>query len=98
MYYFIYGCFYLLSLLPMRLLYMLSDLVYIIVYRLLGYRKKVVFGNLHIAFPEKTEKELEIIARKFYHNLLDSFIETIKLLSADKRFLERRVTVNYEAL
>jgi Kdo2-lipid IVA lauroyltransferase/acyltransferase len=98
MYYLVYGCFYLLSLLPMRILYMLSDLVYLIVYRLLGYRKKVVFENLQIAFPKKTEKELEEIAGKFYHNLLDSFIETIKLVSAGKRFLEKRVTVNHEVL
>ena len=98
MYYLIYGCFFLLSLLPMRVLYMVSDLAYLIVYRWLGYRKNVVFGNLKIAFPEKTEKELEDIARKFYHNLLDSFIETIKLFSASQRFLGRRVTANQEIL
>jgi KDO2-lipid IV(A) lauroyltransferase len=82
----------------MRALYVLSDVVYLIVYRLLGYRKKVVFGNLRIAFPHKSEKELEVIARKFYHNLIDSFIETIKLVTASDRFLEKRVTVNHEVL
>src|SRR3954471_11837254 len=98
MYYLIYGFFYLLSLLPMRILFVLSDIVYLIVYRLFGYRKKVVFANLQIAFPEKTEKELEDIANKFYHNLLDSFIESIKLFSAGKKFLEKRVTMNQEVL
>src|SRR5689334_8172624 len=98
MYYLLYACFYLLSLLPMRVLYLLSDLVYLIVYRMLGYRKQVVMGNLKMVFPGKTEKELLNIASKFYHNLLDSFLETIKLFSAGKRFHEKRITGNFEVL
>src|SRR3982751_4093142 len=98
MYYLLYACFYLFSLLPMRVLYMVSDFVYLIVYRMLGYRKKVVMSNLQMVFPEKTEKELHLIAGKFYHNLLDSFLETIKLFSAGSRFHEKRITGNFEVL
>jgi KDO2-lipid IV(A) lauroyltransferase len=98
MYYIVFGLFYLLSLLPMRILYIISDGIYLVVYYLIGYRKKVVMQNLEIAFPEKTHVERVKIAKAFYHNLLDSFIETIKLLSASRRFLEKRVTANWEAL
>lgn len=55
-------------------------------------------SNLEIAFPEKSDAERRKIAKAFYHNLLDSFIETIKLVSASKRFLEKRVDANWEVL
>ena len=54
--------------------------------------------NLDIAFPEKSKAEKVKIAKAFYHNLLDSFIETIKLVSASRRFLEKRITANWEVL
>jgi Kdo2-lipid IVA lauroyltransferase/acyltransferase len=98
MYYILYGFFYLLSLLPMFVLYIISDGIYLIVYYVIGYRKKVVMQNLEIAFPEKSYEERVKIAKAFYHNLLDSFIETIKLVSASQRFLEKRVTANWEML
>jgi Kdo2-lipid IVA lauroyltransferase/acyltransferase len=98
MYYIIFGFFYLLSLLPMRILYIISDGVYGIAYYFIGYRKKVVMQNLEIAFPDKSNEERVKIAKAFYHNLIDSFIETIKLVSASRRFLEKRVTANWELL
>jgi KDO2-lipid IV(A) lauroyltransferase len=80
MYYIVYGLLYLLSLLPLKVLYLLSDLAYIILYRITGYRKTIVFQNLDIAFPQKTHQEKKIIAKKFYRNFCDTFIETIKLI------------------
>jgi len=93
MYYLIYGPIYLLSLLPLRFLYILADFIYVILYYLIGYRKKVVLKNLLTAFPEKTEAERKSIAKKFYKNFVDTFIETIKLLSSDKTFLSKHVTI-----
>src|SRR5438045_5175947 len=98
MYYIVFGFFYVLSLLPMRILYIISDGIYLIVYYVIGYRKKVVMKNLELAFPEKSNVERVKIAKAFYHNLLDSFIETIKLVSASRRFLEKRVSANWEVL
>ncbi len=98
MYYLVYGLVYLISLLPMRILYILSDGLYGIVYYLIGYRRKVVMQNLELAFPEKTTRDRVKIAKAFYHNLIDSFIETIKLVSASGSFLEKRVTANWEVL
>jgi KDO2-lipid IV(A) lauroyltransferase len=91
----IFGFLYLLSLLPLRLLFVLSDFAYVVLYYLVGYRKKVVFSNLSIAFPQKTEKEQREIAKRFYRNFTDNFIETIKLLSADKAYINRHFQSDY---
>src|SRR5579872_7431557 len=98
MYYLFYGFLYLVSLLPMRLLYLVSDALYGLIYYCIGYRKKVVMDNLRHAFPEKTEAERVRIAKKFYHNFIDSFIEVIKLVSASESWLSRRFTVDAEVL
>ena len=94
MYKFLYGFLYLFSLLPMPLLYLLSDGVYALMYYVFGYRKKVVMQNLLIAFPEKTEAERKKIAKKFYRNFLDTFVEIIKLMSASDSFLRKRISGN----
>jgi Kdo2-lipid IVA lauroyltransferase/acyltransferase len=69
---------YLLSLLPYKLIFLISDFLYIIVYYLVGYRKAIVFNNIRNSFPEKNDKEIKIIAKKFYHNLCDLIFELIK--------------------
>ena len=78
---------YALSLLPLRVLYFISDVVYVVLYRMIGYRKKLVRRQLEEAFPEKTEKELREIERKFYHWFCDYFVETIKMLSATDEYM-----------
>jgi len=98
MYYIVYFFFYLISLLPLRILYVLSDAIYLLMYYVVGYRKKVVMGNLDIVFPGKSREEKVRIAKKFYQNFIDSFIETIKLLSAPDSFFEKRFTGNWELI
>src|SRR2546423_4187142 len=98
MYFLTYAILYLFSLLPMRLLYLISDGIYILVYYLFGYRKEVVMQNLEIAFPEKTKAERKKIAKQFYHNFIDSFIESIKLISASDAFFQKRFTGNWEVI
>jgi KDO2-lipid IV(A) lauroyltransferase len=94
MYYIIYPLFYLFSLLPWRLMYFISDAIYGLVYYILGYRKDVVMKNLMIAFPEKTDTERTRIAKDFYHNLIDTFIEVIKLISISEKELTKRFSSN----
>ena len=89
-YHFFYSIFWLISLLPLRMLYILSDLVYPIVKR--TYRRKVVDDNLAKSFPEKTEEERDKIANKFYHQLCDYFAEDIKLFSMSKKEMMKRMT------
>lgn len=95
MYYIIYGFLFLLSLLPLRVLYILSDIISFFLFRVFGYRRKVIEGNLAIAFPEKIEAERKSIARKFHRNFTDSFIETIKCLSVSKSFYDRHCKTDF---
>lgn len=98
MYYIIYGFFYLLSLIPWRLIYLISDVLYAFVYYVIGYRKDVVMFNLSIAFPEKTESERIRIAKDFYHNFVDTIVETIKMISVSNNELKKRFSSNFEVL
>jgi Kdo2-lipid IVA lauroyltransferase/acyltransferase len=94
MYYLLYGLIYALSLLPMWILYGFSDGLAFLLYALIRYRRAIVLDNLRIAFPEKTEAERRRIARQFYRNFTDNFIETIKLLSASPAWLEKHFVID----
>jgi KDO2-lipid IV(A) lauroyltransferase len=96
MYYIVFGLLYLISLLPFFILYRISDLIAFVLYTIFGYRKQVVMQNLRFSFPEKSDKELKSIAKKFYKNFTDNWIETIKLLSISKKELNKRVSSNVE--
>jgi KDO2-lipid IV(A) lauroyltransferase len=80
----------LISYLPLPILYLISDLLYLVARFILGYRKKVIDENLKFAFPEKSEKERKRIRNRFYRNFTDSFAETIKLLTISPKEFERR--------
>ncbi len=80
-----------LSLLPMFVLYLISDLLFLILWYIIPYRKKIVFQNLRNSFPDKSEAELNQIAKKFYHHFLDLMMETLKGFTASKSWLEKRV-------
>ena len=92
LYYVLYSVVYVHSLLPLWLLYRLSDLLYLLLYGVVGYRKKMVRRHLKESFPEKDEKELRRIERAFYHWFCDYIYETIKLTSMSKKQMKRRVT------
>lgn len=83
----VYGFCYMISLLPLRVLYCISDVLYLLLYKLIGYRRRVVRNNLSTAFPEKDERERRTIEKKFYHFFCDYIIETIKLLSIRRKTL-----------
>jgi KDO2-lipid IV(A) lauroyltransferase len=94
MYYLIFPLLYLFSLLPMWLLYGLSDVLALLLYSVFRYRRGVVMANLRIAFPEKTDSERAAIAKSFYRNFTDSFIETMKLLSASPEYLRKHFVLD----
>ena len=75
-YIFTYSLIWLLHLLPERILYLLSDILYFLIYYVVAYRKKVVFRNLRRAFPEYDDRKIKRIARKFYQHLSDLFLES----------------------
>jgi len=84
---------HLLALMPFWVLYAVSDLMYVIVYWIVGYRKGIVRNNLKESFPEKSEKELRLIECKFYHHLADYFVETIKLLHISDDEMRQRCVI-----
>ena len=88
----------LLSLLPLRVLYLLSDVLCAVVYRLVRYRLDVVRKNLRNALPDKTDDELRLIERRYYRHLCDCIVETVKLLHISDRQLRRRVEVRNSGL
>ncbi len=85
---------YLISLLPFPVFYLLSDAVYFLLYRIIGYRKKVVYENLKNSFPEKTHDELKTIEKHFYKFLCDLFLETLKTLTISEKEAIKRCSFN----
>lgn len=83
---------YLLSLFPFWFLYCLSDILFVILYYVIGYRRKVVQDNLSNAFPEKTTNERRDIERKYYRYLADLIMETIKMITISEKEVMRRMT------
>jgi Kdo2-lipid IVA lauroyltransferase/acyltransferase len=98
MYYIVYGFLRFLSFIPLPLLYVLSDFVYVLLFYVIGYRRQVVMNNLTTAFPEKSEADRKKIMKAFYHNFCDTFIEMIKLFSWSEEEIKRRFKGNIEVL
>lgn len=89
----VYAVFYALSLLPMRVLYMIADVGYLLVYHVVRYRRKLVRRNLSTSFPEMSAEEIRRTERKFYQWFCDYFLEAVKLLSISDSELRKRLTV-----
>jgi KDO2-lipid IV(A) lauroyltransferase len=92
-YYIFFVFTWLITLLPFRALYIISDLVYFLIYHIFHYRREVVGKNLSNAFPEKSPDELDEIARRFYRHLSDLIIESLKALHMSPRQISRRFTI-----
>lgn len=86
----IYPILWLISILPFRLLYGLSDVLYIFLFKIFGYRKSTVKENLRLVFPDKSEKEIATITSQFYHHLCDMIVEAIKSLTISEREMKKR--------
>lgn len=99
LYYIFYGTIWTITLLPMRVLYIISDIIYINLYYFSAYRKNIVVENLRNAFPAKSNKEIDIITRKYFRHFSDLLIESFKLVHLSESGLRKRFTVtNIEIL
>lgn len=85
------GILWLVSLLPLRVLYLFSDFLYLLVRYVFRYRHKVIEENLSYAFPEKSEKEKKRIAGKFYRHFTDLMMESVKLHSIGANQMKQRL-------
>lgn len=88
---------YLLSLLPFFLVYGVSDFGYFLLYHVIGYRKKIVYENLRNAFPEKSDREIRKLRRRYYRYLCDLFIESLQTLTIRPSVMLKRCKIRPEA-
>lgn len=84
---------HLLSSLPLRVLYLFSDFIFYLNHYLIGYRRKVVYMNIKNSFPDKSEKEINSIVKKFFHNFTDYIVETLKSITISEN--EQRIRVQH---
>ncbi len=87
-----------LSFLPLGILFFFSDIVFILTYYIVKYRRKVVNQNLKNSFPNKTERELKDIERKFYHHFTDFIFESIKSISISEKDVIKRTALKNQDL
>jgi len=99
MFYILYAFIWIITWIPLRLLYLVSDLIFPVLYHVVRYRRRVVKTNLAKSFPEKSEKELRTIERRFYRFFCDLFVETMYEMHISEKEIRRRMTFgNLEAI
>lgn len=76
--------------LPFKLLYFLSDCLFVLIYHIIGYRKEVVLANLKMALPGKTEEEYLKIRKEFFHHFVDIFLEMAKMFTLSQKENNKR--------
>ncbi|MXN90692.1 lipid A biosynthesis acyltransferase [Flavobacterium sp. Sd200] len=86
----LYPIFWFISILPFRVLYFLSDILYVVAYKIVGYRKKTVRLNLALALPHLSAKERLDIERKFFHHFCDTLVEMIKTINISEKEMKKR--------
>ena len=84
---------WIISILPFRIFYWLSDCIYVLVYYIVGYRKKTVKENLALALPHLSDKERLEIEKKSYHHLCDMFLEMVKTMTISSEEMNKRFKI-----
>ncbi|MAO15626.1 MULTISPECIES: lysophospholipid acyltransferase family protein [Flavobacteriaceae] len=85
--------FYAISTLPMPVLYLLSDILFVVVYYLMKYRRNLVSDNIKKSFPQKPQITLRKIEKNFYRHFCDILVESIKTLTISKRSAMKRLRI-----
>jgi KDO2-lipid IV(A) lauroyltransferase len=78
------------GIMPFRMMYVFSDVMFFVIYHVIGYRRNVVLVNLCSSFPEKNKDEIHLLTKKFYHHLCDISLEGIKGFTLNEKELIRR--------
>ena len=86
----VYPILFCISILPFWALYILSDLVFVIVYYIIGYRKKTVRDNINLTLPHLSFEERIIIEKKSFRHMCDMFLEMIKTMTISKSEMNKR--------
>lgn len=88
----------LLAALPWKVLYAISDVLCFVLFKVIKYRKNVIWTNLKNSFPEKSDKELKNIEKRFQQHFTDLIVETVKLRVVNPQEISDRMAGNYEVL
>ena len=88
----VYPFIWLLSILPFRVLYFISDGLCFLSYKIIKYRRKVIRQNLELVFPHKTSYEISQLIKQHYRHFIDLMLETIKTLTISEKELNKRFT------
>ena len=91
-YYIVRNLLYLLSLLPFRIIYIISYILYLLSYHIIRYRRTIVRSNLKLAFPQKQSNEIKKIEKKFYLYFCDMMFEIVKLFSISQKTMMKRMS------
>ncbi|MDF0707435.1 lysophospholipid acyltransferase family protein [Muricauda sp. 334s03] len=91
----VYPWLWLISKVPFKIIYFISDGIYLLMYYAIGYRKSVVRNNLALVFPEKSEEQRLYIEKKFYRHMCDMFLEMIKTIGISNKQLQKRFTFSH---
>ncbi|MCG8182604.1 lysophospholipid acyltransferase family protein [Tenacibaculum piscium] len=86
----VYPILWIISRLPMPVLYLFSDFFFYILYYIIGYRKKVIESNLRTAFPTKSDAEIKQLTKEFSSHFVDIIFESIKSFAISKKELDKR--------
>ncbi|MDI9357551.1 MAG: lysophospholipid acyltransferase family protein [Phycisphaerales bacterium] len=95
MYYLLFCFFYLLSLIPWPIIYLISSCIAFVLQHIFRYRKKVLEENINGAFPNLSKRDKQVIINQFYVRFTDNFIELLKLLSISKKGIKKRFEINF---
>ena len=89
----LFGIVWIFSLLPLPVLYLFSDIIWLLMYIFppLRYRKSIVRNNLSLSFPDKSKRWLRRTERRFYYQFACQFVEALKTVSAGKRWILRHM-------
>lgn len=90
-FYLLKGATYPMKFFPLSFHYGMSDCLFVLIYYIARYRRDIASKNIELAFPEKTQKERDAIAKKFYRNLADIFIEALYVKHMSKQEFDKRV-------
>ncbi len=89
-YMFYYPILWIVSRVNFRGLYILSDLLFFVVYYVVRYRRETIYNNLKMVFPDKSEEEIQKISKTSVRNSTDTFIESFKSLKISEDEMKSR--------
>lgn len=90
-YYLLRPLIFLISKAPFWFLWGVSNFLYVLVFHIVGYRKKVAYENLKNAFPEKSEQEIRKIMRQYYLHMTDLMVETVKMMGISPKEMSKHI-------